>query len=207
MLGRFSVARRLCGVTDEAQNRSDQSSWVRAFVGLGSNEGDRLGYIQQAMQLLKDAPGIEVVECSSLYETEPVGNEYVEWFVNAVAAIETNLAPRELLAVCKDIEKRLSSLTGADGPDVIRQGLSGEIKSRIIDLDILFYGDKPVQSSQLIVPHPQLTRRAYALVPLLEIAPNVRHPILGKTVSEIHEALDAPEQVFLYGTRNPCPDF
>ncbi len=194
-------------MSDEPRNRRDRGPWVRAYIGLGSNEGDRLGYIQQAMQLLKDAPGIEVVECSSLYETEPVGNEYVEWFVNAVAAIETSMQPRELLSVCKDIEKRLSRLAGVDGPDVLHEGPDGVTKSRIIDLDILFYGEQPVQTSQIVVPHPQLTRRAYALVPLLEIAPNVKHPVLGKTVSEIHEELDAPEQVFLYGTRNPCPDF
>lgn len=206
MPGRFSAAGRLYGVTDESQNRS-KGAWVRAFICLGSNEGDRLGYIQQAMQFLKDTSQIEVVECSSLYETEPVGNGYVEWFVNAVAAIETNLQPRELLAVCKEIENRLSRLAGNDGPDVLTEGPNGVTKSRIIDLDILFYGDQPFQSTQLVVPHPQLTRRAYALVPLLEIAPDVKHPVLNKTVSEIHEELDAPEQVFLYGTRNPCPDF
>lgn len=193
-------------MTEQPEKRKD--TWVRAFIGLGSNEGDRLGYIQQAMQFLKDSSGIEVVECSSLYETEPVGNEYVEWFVNAVAAIETSMSPRELLETCKEIEKRLSRLAGVDdGPDIVREGPSGPVKSRIIDLDILFYGDRPVNTSHLVVPHPQLTRRAYALVPLLEIAPNVKHPTLGKTVSEIHEELDAPEQVFLYGTRNPCPDF
>ncbi|MBX9572219.1 MAG: 2-amino-4-hydroxy-6-hydroxymethyldihydropteridine diphosphokinase [Candidatus Obscuribacterales bacterium] len=190
---------------DFDSNRGE--SWTRAYIGLGSNEGDRLGYVQQAMQLMKDHPNIEVVECSSLYETEPVGNDYVEWFVNAVAAIETNLAPRELMKVCKEIEKRLSSLAGADGPTIVRETLDGAVTCRIIDLDILFYGDKRVKLPELIVPHPQLTKRAYALVPLLEIAPELRHPVLNKTVSEIHENLDAPEQVFLYGTRNNVPDF
>lgn len=181
--------------------------WTRAYIGLGSNEGDRLGYIQQAMQLLKDHPNIEVVECSSLYETEPVGNEYQEWFVNAVASIETNLGPRELMKVCKEIEKRLASLAGADGPTIVKDTLEGATTSRIIDLDILFYGDKRVKLPDLIVPHPQLTKRAYALVPLLEIAPEHNHPVLNKTVAELHEDLDAPEQVFLYGTRTNVPDF
>lgn len=185
----------------------NESAWTRAYIGLGSNEGDRLGYVQQAMQLLKDYPDIEVVECSSLYETEPVGNEYQEWFVNAVAAIETSLSARELLRVCKEIEKRLASLVGADGPECIHESPCGSTKSRIIDLDILFYGDKRVKLPELTVPHPQLTKRAYALVPLLEIAPEFVHPTLGKTVAEIHENLDAPEQVFLYGTRNPISDF
>lgn len=193
-------------MSEQFDNQGGES-WTRAYIGLGSNEGDRLGYVQQAMQLLKDYPDVEVVECSSLYETEPVGNEYEEWFVNAVAAIETSLAPRDLMRVCKEIEKRLSSLAGVSGPEIFTEGPCGTVKSRIIDLDILFYGDKRVKFPELVVPHPQLTKRAYALVPLLEIAPEFVHPTLGKTVAEIHENLDAPEQVFLYGTRNPLPDF
>jgi 2-amino-4-hydroxy-6-hydroxymethyldihydropteridine diphosphokinase len=193
-------------VSDEFNKNSDKN-WTRAYIGLGSNEGDRLGYVQQAMQLLKDYPGIEVVECSSLYETEPVGNEYEEWFVNAVAAIETSLSATDLLRVCKETERTLSRLAGADGPDIVHEAPGGSFKSRIIDLDILFFGNKRVKLPDLIVPHPQLTKRAYALVPLLEIAPEFIHPTLGKTVAQLHENLDAPEQVFLYGTRNPIADF
>lgn len=180
------------------------SGWVRAFIGLGSNEGDRLGFVQQAMQLLKDHPDIEVVECSSLYETEPVGREYVEWFVNAVASIETDLSARELLEVCKDIELRLTRLSGADSPEVMHDTPDGPVKARIIDLDILFYGETPIETSYLKVPHPFIDRRAYALVPLLEIAPDWVHPTTGKTVTQLHEQLAAPEQVFLYGTRELC---
>jgi 2-amino-4-hydroxy-6-hydroxymethyldihydropteridine diphosphokinase len=180
------------------------SGWVRAFIGLGSNEGDRLGFVQQAMQLLKDHPDVEVVECSSLYETEPVGREYVEWFVNAVASIETDLSAKELLEVCKDIELRLTRLAGADSPEVFHETIDGLVKARIIDLDILFYGEGPIETSYLKVPHPFIHRRAYALVPLLEIAPDWVHPTSGKTVTQLHEQLAAPEQVFLYGTRELC---
>lgn len=170
---------------------------TRAFIGLGSNVGDRLGYVQQAMQLLKDIPRIKVVECSSLYETEPVGEEYCEWFVNAVAAIDTNLSPEELLDVCLDIEKRLTELHGAE----VRKGLRSGGRTRIIDLDILFFGDDVCETNHLRVPHPNIPQRAYALVPLLEIAPNFVHPSLNKTITQLHEALPAPELVFLYGTR------
>jgi 2-amino-4-hydroxy-6-hydroxymethyldihydropteridine diphosphokinase len=185
-------------------SESNGSGWVRAFIGLGSNEGDRLGFVQQAMQLLKDHPDIEVVECSSLYETEPVGREYVEWFVNAVASIETDLSARELLDVCKDIELRLTRLVGADSPEVFHETVDGIVKARIIDLDILFFGEDHVDTSYLKVPHPYIARRAYALVPLLEIAPDWVHPTNGKTVTQLHEQLSAPEQVFLYGTREAC---
>lgn len=182
----------------------DNGRWVRAFIGLGSNEGDRLGFVQQAMQLLKDHEHIEVVECSSLYETEPVGREYVEWFVNAVAAIETDLSAQDLLNVCQDIEERLIALSGAEGAHVLRQLDDRQVKTKIIDLDILFYDDSELKTSGLVVPHPHLERRAYALVPLLEIAPDLRHPVLGKTVTQLHEDLNAPEQVVLYGTRENC---
>jgi 2-amino-4-hydroxy-6-hydroxymethyldihydropteridine diphosphokinase len=180
--------------------------WLPAFIGLGSNYGERLTFVQQAMQLLKDYPGIEVVECSSLYETEPVGSEYIEWFVNAVSHIETNLSAKELLNVCQEIEKRLAQLSGNESFAIYKDTSEGTIKSRIIDLDILFYGEEEIETSYLKIPHPYIERRAYALVPLLEIAPDLRHPGLNKTVAEIHDELVAPEQVFLYGTRDICID-
>ncbi len=182
------------------------STWVRAYIGLGSNEGDRVGFVQQAMQFLKDHQNIEVVECSSFYETEPIGREYVEWFVNAVAAIETELSALELLEACKGIEMRLATMAGADGPDVFHNTPEGVVKARIIDLDILFYGDDRIRSKSLVVPHPSMETRAYQLVPLLEIAPDLVHPVLGKSLCQLHEDLPAPEQIFLYGTRETYED-
>src|SRR5215813_7250640 len=117
------------------------------------------------MQFLKDIQRIKVLECSSLYETEPVGDEYREWFVNAVAAIATDLGPEELLDVLKDIEARLDEM------NKMGKKLLGNGRTRIIDLDILFFGDQVVDTDYLKVPHPNVDQRAYALVPMLEIAP------------------------------------
>ncbi|MBI4533849.1 MAG: 2-amino-4-hydroxy-6-hydroxymethyldihydropteridine diphosphokinase [Candidatus Melainabacteria bacterium] len=184
----------------------NDSHLTRAYIGLGSNEGDRVGFVQQAMQLLKDIPRITVIECSSLYETEPIGDEYAEWFVNAVAAVDTNLCSEELLDVCKDIERRLMELYGLSQHK--GNGSSArQARTRIIDLDILFFGNDVVESPYLTVPHPSLHQRAFALVPLLEIAPELVHPSLGVTITELHEALPEPELVFLYGTRGVQSEF
>ncbi len=166
-----------------------------AYVGLGSNDGDRVGFIQQAVQFLKDVSEVSVLECSSLYEAEPVGTDYKKWFVNAVVVLKTGLTCDELLRELNYIEERLSSLYAkCDSVDD-----AGFV--RIIDLDILFFGNEIVQTPSLIVPHPRLHERAFALVPLLELSPDMMHPGFKKTVAQLHEELPAPERVVLYGTR------
>lgn len=188
-------------MTEKRRFRGNQRR-VTAYLGLGSNEGDRVGFIQQAVQFLKDYPQIKVLECSSLYETEPIGEEYTDWFVNAVLIIETELTGEELLDVLKDIEARLSNLNKTDASHAPRsKDKRGRV--RIIDLDILFFGNEVLETSYLHVPHPRVHRRAFALVPLLEIAPDMVHPSLNKTVAQLHEELPEPEQVLLYGTRRP----
>lgn len=186
-------------MTDPQRKVRGNHRQVRAYIGLGSNDGDRVGYVQQAMQLLKDIHGIKVVECSSLYETEPVGDEYdKEWFVNAVAAIETNMSAESLLEACLDVENRLAKMHASD---CSARRHNPSKRKRIIDLDILVFGDETCDSSSLHIPHPRMHKRAFALVPLLEIAPNLIHPTLHKTVTQLHEDLVEPELVFLYGTR------
>lgn len=187
-------------MTEKRRFRGNQRR-VTAYLGLGSNEGDRIGFIQQAVQFLKDYPQIKVMECSSFYETEPIGEEYTDWFVNAVLIIETELSGEELLDVLRDIEARLEGLNRTDASNAPRsKGKRGRV--RIIDLDILFFGNEVLDTSSLHVPHPRVHRRAFALVPLLEIAPDMVHPSLNKTVAQLHEELPEPEQVLLYGTRH-----
>jgi 2-amino-4-hydroxy-6-hydroxymethyldihydropteridine diphosphokinase len=162
-----------------------------AYLSAGSNIGDRIGYLQQANNLLKYTDGITVVDSSSIYETEPVGYREQEWFANAVLRIETGLNPQELLAECMRIEIQL----GRERNPENRWG------PRTLDLDILFYEDEIVSEESLRIPHPRMHERAYALVPMLELDPDFIHPIIKKTVLEIHNGLEEPEEVYLYGTR------
>ncbi len=167
---------------------------VIAILGLGSNLGDRVGYIQQAVQFLKDAEGITVTETSSFYETEPVGMNTDRWFVNAVVVIDTNLEPVPLLDVCNDIERRL-------GRERDPSKGSQKYLPRTIDIDILFYENLIVATDRVQIPHPRVHERAYALVPMLEIDPEFIHPVLGHSIKYIHKTLFEPEEVYLYGTR------
>lgn len=167
---------------------------ARVYLGLGSNLGDRVGYIQQAVQFLNDTKNIEVINTSSFYETEPVGIKSEKWFVNAVVEIETTIDPEELLKLTTNIELKLGR---------IRDLSLGNPKyqSRTIDIDILFYDNEIVSTDMIQIPHPRVHERAYALVPMLELAPDYVHPIMGSNVSDIHRSLLEPEEVYLYGTR------
>jgi 2-amino-4-hydroxy-6-hydroxymethyldihydropteridine diphosphokinase len=161
------------------------------YLGLGSNLGDRVGYVQQALGLLKDTHSVRVISTSSFYETEPVGYKDQDWFVNAAVAVDTSLSPGELLERCQRIEQQLGRQRDPENQD----------GPRTIDIDILFYDSLVLNEPGLTIPHPRLHERAYALVPLLEINPRMVHPVLNQTVEQMHHALVAPEEVLLYGTR------
>lgn len=163
-----------------------------AYIGLGSNIGDRIGYIQQAHKLLSDTEGIVVLNSSSLYETEPVGYKDQEWFVNAALHIETTLIPEKLLDECQRIERQLGRVRHPEAP---------QWGPRTIDLDILFYDNLIISQDRLQIPHPRVHQRAYSLVPLLELEPDYIHPVIGESLMEIHSSLPEPEEVYLYGTR------
>jgi 2-amino-4-hydroxy-6-hydroxymethyldihydropteridine diphosphokinase len=154
------------------------------YIGLGSNVGDRLANIRKAVELMKKEE-IEVVNESSIYETEPMGYREQGWFLNSVVQGRTELSPERLWETLEKIEKSI--------------GREKEIKwgPRIIDLDILFYGNKILNDKQLQIPHSELHKRKFVLVPLKEIAPELVHPVLNKTISELLRDLKDNSQVKL----------
>ncbi len=162
-----------------------------AYLSLGSNQGDRIGYIQQATSLLNLTDNITIVRTSAFYETEPWNMATDTWFVNAVIEIKTSLSAHELLTECQRIEKQLGRTPKE----------TAGYSDRTIDIDILFYGKEIIQDETLTIPHKYLHLRAFTLVPLLELIPDFEHPVLHKTISELHNDLENPEMVFLYGTR------
>jgi len=163
-----------------------------AYLCLGSNKGDRIGYIQQAASLLKTNDGISVVSTSSFYESEPWGMESETWFVNAVMQIDTELDPYELLNELKFIEKKLGRETKSVNEDYSDRG---------IDIDIIFYENQIIEDEDLVIPHAHLHERAFMMVPMLEIAQDFVHPKFNKTVTKLFDELENPEMVCLYGTR------
>ena len=141
------------------------------YLALGSNMGDRLANLEKARQAL--APQVRIIMASAIYETTPWGYIEQEDFLNQVLEAETELLPLELLNWLKDIEKRLGRKKGfRNGP-------------RMIDVDILFYGELILEMEQLQIPHAMLHERAFVLVPLADIAPQFVHPVLGKTITEL----------------------
>ena len=161
------------------------------YLSLGSNKDDRIGYIQQANLQLGAIDGVEIIRTSAFYESEPWNMKSDNWFVNAVVELKTTLTPHQLLEQCQRIEKQLGR----------KPSKPGEYEDRTIDIDILFYKKEIINEPDLIIPHKYLHLRAFTLVPLLELIPDFEHPVLYKTISQLHEDLENPEMVFLYGTR------
>jgi len=154
---------------------------VTAYLGLGSNLGDRQANLAKAIELLGQRLRLEKV--SSIYDSGPVGNVDQPRFLNLVCQITTHLTPTGLLALAKGIESRLGRVGPSGAP-------------RTIDIDILFYGDQVLKTPELVIPHPRLTERAFVLVPLVEIAPDLVHPVSGKTAKELLKAVKEVQGVF-----------
>jgi len=154
-----------------------------AYIGIGSNMASPEENCNEAADLLDDHPAISVSSRSSLYQTEPFGKSNQDWFVNSVVEVTTHLSPELLFKACLEIEKKMGRIRGEKwGP-------------RIIDLDVLFYDDCVFRESNLEVPHPGIAERSFVLVPMNEIAPDLVHPKLKKSVETLLEEIPNPQQV------------
>jgi len=145
---------------------------TRVFIGIGSNEGDRLECISRAVRSLAAVPGVRVARMATIQETEPVGGPPQGPHLNSVVELETDLPPRALLDALQAIERSLGRRPSAErwGP-------------RAIDLDILLYGDRTIEEPGLTIPHPRLAQRRFVLEPLSQLAPELIHPVLRQSIA------------------------
>lgn len=150
---------------------------ARAFIGAGANLGEPIRQIRRAREELEKIPGARLLAASSLYRAQPVGPVAQPPFINAVFALECRMSPSELLALLLGVEQKLGRARKERwGP-------------RVIDLDLLLHGEAVISEPGLKVPHPRLPGRRFALAPLAEVAPDLVHPVLEKSVSELLAAL------------------
>ena len=155
---------------------------VEAYIGIGSNLGDRRDLCSRALGLLSMLPQSRLIAYSSAYETEPVGDVGGP-FLNLVARVDTELPVGRLMLILEETERGLGrNLKNRTGP-------------RTMDLDLLFYGDRIIHDGALVVPHPRLHERRFVLTPLAELTRNLLHPVLGQTVSTLLAALHDPHEV------------
>jgi 2-amino-4-hydroxy-6-hydroxymethyldihydropteridine diphosphokinase len=150
---------------------------ARAYLGLGSNLGDKRAMLHEALRRLDETDGVCVAARSGFYRTPPWGKTDQDWFLNAAAAVETDLPPHDLLAVCLDVERAIGRVRDEKwGP-------------RLIDIDLLTYDGRELADETLTLPHPYLTQRAFVLAPLAEIAPDLI--IGGSSVTEALARVDS----------------
>ncbi|MFC0559615.1 2-amino-4-hydroxy-6-hydroxymethyldihydropteridine diphosphokinase [Halalkalibacter alkalisediminis] len=156
------------------------------YIALGSNIGDRYEHLMSAIELLKEQPRIQFLTSSSIYETEPVGYVDQQSFLNMVVAVTTTLGPRELLAVTQSIEERCGRTRD------VRWG------PRTIDLDILLFDQENMVMENLSIPHPRMWERAFVIVPLMEVYPDLYATHLKQSIQEIYKALPDKEGVRIW---------
>ncbi len=147
------------------------------YIGIGANLGDREKTLQEATDILNAKPEIAVVAASAVYETDPIGVVDQPYFLNAVLQVHTSLSARSLLNCLLAIERKFGR---------VRQTRWGP---RTLDLDILFYGDNVINQPGLQVPHPHLQERAFVLIPLCDLKPDLKHPVLDQSIQFLTDSL------------------
>ena len=158
---------------------------VIAYLGLGANLGDPRRQLSEALKLLNDAAEVEVTRVSAFYRNPPLGPADQPWYVNAAARVRTRLGPEELLRLLQQVEAALGRVRGERwGP-------------RRLDLDLLLYNGEVIFAPDLVVPHPEMHRRGFVLVPLAEIAPQAWHPVLGQSAGELLAGLNPADRAAL----------
>jgi 2-amino-4-hydroxy-6-hydroxymethyldihydropteridine diphosphokinase len=167
--------------------KGDDMEPVTAYLALGANLGDRQGQLQGARTALAAAGGIRVTAASPLYETGPVGGPPGQpFYLNAVLRVETTLSCPALLELCLAVEARFG------------RRRQEPWSPRTLDVDLLFFGGETLNEPGLVVPHPRLHQRRFVLVPLADLAPELLHPVLGRSVLQLLTALGNGESVRLY---------
>lgn len=149
-----------------------------AYIGLGANLGDKVDNCRRAIELLERIPGSHVTACAGFYLSEPVGVEGQDWYVNTVVSLATGLSPRELLERLLEIELSLGRVR-------VKRW-----EARTIDLDLLLYDREIIKDNDLTVPHPLMHQRRFVLRPMVDLSPELRHPVLDKTMAELLDDLE-----------------
>jgi 2-amino-4-hydroxy-6-hydroxymethyldihydropteridine diphosphokinase len=160
---------------------------AKAFISIGSNLGDRVPNLEKAIEGLSGNPAITLIKKSSFYQTTPWGRTDQPLFINCAVEVETSLEPRQLLGFLKALEAELGRTSETHKED--RWG------PRVIDLDIVFYGDRVIEEEGLVIPHPHALERGFVMLPIEEIAPDFIHPGSGKKVSELAVEIEDREEV------------
>lgn len=161
-----------------------------SFIGLGTNIGSREKNLNKALQLLTNDGSLTLLDSSSIYETDPVGYLDQDPFLNMIVKVKTSLNPEQLLNKCQQIEKIC--------------GRKREIRwgPRIIDLDILLYNQENIETKNLSIPHPRMIERAFVLIPLLEIEPNIKIPLVKSSPRKMIEHLPDRKGVRIWKRKN-----
>lgn len=165
---------------------------ITVYVGFGSNQGDLVLNFETAKRHLLDTPGLSGLNASRLYHTEPLvaDGSFQAWYLNAVFSLQTTLTLHRLFSVLHDIEKKMGRVR------------KKKWASRIVDLDILFYGDLVFSDNEISVPHRAVCQRAFVLKPLSDLAPGMVHPEMQMTVAELLADCESPLAIHLFDT---CP--